>query len=104
MARPEHNMQFWRFGHPPRERKEETGVGAGKHLKTPQSHSVTLPVQRGAERSQEYPSEVPPHVKEPPSLGNKTLSTNPRVQVLIVSVHKPHGGVANQVLLSLLPL
>lgn len=60
---------------PPRERREE---GAGKHFQTPQSDSVTFPFQGGTERGQKkYPSELLPHVKIAPSLGDKTLVTNP---------------------------
>lgn len=63
---------------PSPKRKERGDGGAGKHLQTPRSDSVTFPVQRRAERSQkEYPSGIPSHVEKPPSLGNKTLSTNP---------------------------
>lgn len=49
MARPEHNLQFWRIDHPPRERKME---GAGKYLRALQWDSVTFPFWGGAERDQ----------------------------------------------------
>lgn len=44
MARPEYNMQFWRISHPAREEEAE---GAGRHLGTPQSGSVTFPFWEG---------------------------------------------------------
>lgn len=48
MARLEHNMRFWRIGHPPRKRKME---GEGKHLQAPREDSVTFPFPwRGWER------------------------------------------------------
>lgn len=55
-------MQFWRIGHPPKERKEETGrLGGGVvgSRKTPSNSTISFSYFSCPERGREEPEGIP---------------------------------------------